>query len=206
MTASTPSAHARVAPSSAERKSVRKSIQDTFEKGFTTSKDSVDIPHTMLDAIFDDLKQPNECISGAELRAVGFKLVDEFVSHLLRHINHGDPDRRMQLTREIIQLQTKVHRHRFQVDACVQINRRFGTSRPNFEILELGHIEVERGLADLERERVEHERAQLALLQAPEPVRDDEVVDGGCWGDDLGVWLCSGCSAHGRRRASGAWL
>ena len=76
MTASTPSAHARVAPSSAERKSVRKSIQDTFEKGFTTSKDSVDIPHTMLDAIFDDLKQPNECISGAELRAVGFKLVD----------------------------------------------------------------------------------------------------------------------------------
>ncbi|EGB05510.1 hypothetical protein AURANDRAFT_66365 [Aureococcus anophagefferens] len=184
MTASTPSAHARVAPSSAERKSVRKSIQDTFEKGFTTSKDSVDIPHTMLDAIFDDLKQPNECISGAELRAVGFKLVDEFVSHLLRHINHGDPDRRMQLTREIIQLQTKVHRHRFQVDAC-----------------------VERGLADLERERVEHERAQLALLQAPEPVRDDEVVDGGCWGDDLGVWLCSGCSAHGRRRGErSAWL
>ena len=57
------------------------------------------------------------------------------MSHLLRHINHGDPDRRMQLTREIIQLQTKVHRHRFQVDACVQINRWFGTSRPNFEIL-----------------------------------------------------------------------
>ena len=178
MTASTPSAHARVAPSSAERKSVRKSIQDTFEKGFTPSKDGVDIPHTMLDAIFDDLKQPNECISGAELRAVGFKLVDvldenhdqqlsraaprrhpfrararrdaaappagkEFVSHLLRHINHGDPDRRMQLTREIIQLQTKVHRHRFQVDACVQINRRFGTSRPNFEIIQLGQIEVD---------------------------------------------------------------
>ena len=55
---------------------MRKSIQDTFEKGFTPSKDGVDIPHTMLDAIFDDLKQPNECISGAELRAVGFKLVD----------------------------------------------------------------------------------------------------------------------------------
>ena len=65
------------------------------------------------------------------------------MSHLLRHINHGDPDRRMQLTREIIQLQTKVHRHRFQVDACVQINRRFGTSRPNFEILSLGQIEVD---------------------------------------------------------------
>merc|ERR1712147_204858 len=26
---------------------------------------------------------------------------------------------------------------------CVDINRRFGTSRPNFEILELGHIEVD---------------------------------------------------------------
>ena len=67
----------------------------------------------------------------------------EFVSHLLRHINHGDPDRRMQLTREIIQLQTKVHRHRFQVDACVRINRWFGTSRPNFEIIQLGQIEVD---------------------------------------------------------------
>ena len=81
--------------------------------------------------------------------------------------------------------------------------------------VEYAHIEVglkictqvERGLADLERERVEHERAQLALLQAPEPVRDDEVVDGGCWGDDLGVWLCSGCSAHGRRKGErSAWL
>jgi hypothetical protein len=28
-----------------------------------------------------------------------------------------------------------VHRHRFQVDACARINRWFGTSRPNFEIL-----------------------------------------------------------------------
>ncbi|KAH8053886.1 hypothetical protein JL720_14614 [Aureococcus anophagefferens] len=188
MTASTPSAHARVAPSSAERKSVRKSIQDTFEKGFTTSKDSVDIPHTMLDAIFDDLKQPNECISGAELRAVGFKLVDEFVSHLLRHINHGDPDRRMQLTREIIQLQTKVHRHRFQVDACVQINRRSSASRTSSA-------------------SGSSTSARSSRSSRRRPVRDYEVVDGGCWGDDLGVWLCSGCSAHGRRRGErSAWL
>ena len=93
MTASTPSAHARVAPSSAERKSVRKSIQDTFEKGFTTSKDSVDIPHTMLDAIFDDLKQPNECISGAELRAVGFKLVDVLDENHDQQLSRAAPRR-----------------------------------------------------------------------------------------------------------------
>ena len=95
MTASTPSAHARVAPSSAERKSVRKSIQDTFEKGFTPSKDSVDIPHTMLDAIFDDLKQPNECISGAELRAVGFKLVDVLDENHDQQLSRAAPRRHL---------------------------------------------------------------------------------------------------------------
>ena len=38
------------------------------------------------------------------------------------------------------------------VPVCVEINRRFGTSRPHFEILELGHIEVD--VADFWTNRV----------------------------------------------------
>ena len=94
--------------------------------------------------------------------------------------------------------------------SLIKFSKHGRSARVEYAHIEVGLkicTQVERGLADLERERVEHERAQLALLQAPEPVRDDEVVDGGCWGDDLGVWLCSGCSAHGRRRGErSAWL
>ena len=109
----------------------------------------------MMRTIFSDLKDARSgTVDGRVLEAVGFALMDklddnhdghlsekEFVSHMVEHVTHGDPERRKVLVREVIELVIKVHQRKFKEE-----------------------LEAERLREDaLERELAAHREEQTAL-------------------------------------------